>query len=189
MQVFVVLIGKAVHIGLRRHGHAELRIEDGNVGSTREKILADFDAHEVGRVVKRSERDAVANDLLDLIVDKLGLGHGLAAVQDAVADGVDFALVPDDALLGIREKLDDKLHGFLMRGEGLLLDDLFGMIAVGCDLMGQHAHGKANAFGDTGAEDLMAVHFEELIFAGRRSSINNENFHSGILCSCRGLWD
>ena len=74
VQVFVVLIGKAVHIGLRRHGHAELRIEDGNVGSTREKILADFDAHEVGRVVKRSERDAVANDLLDLIVDKLGLG-------------------------------------------------------------------------------------------------------------------
>ena len=76
-----------------------------------------------------------------------------------------------------------------MRGEGLLLHDLFSMIAVGSNLVGQNTHGKANALGDTGAEDLMAVHFEELIFAGRRSSINNENFHSGILCSCRGLGD
>ncbi len=183
LQALVVLVGQSVHVGLFGHAHAEFGVENGNVGNAFKEGFAGLDAGEVRRIVERAEGEAVLDDLLHLLVDEHRLGHGLAAVEHAVANGVDLVLALDDALFGVGEQGDDELDGFLVGREGLFLDDLLFLGAVGIDLVGELAHLKANALGEAGAEDLVVVHFNELIFAGRGSCVHNQYFHA--VCS---LW-
>ena len=177
MHLFVDLVGQAVHVGFLRHGHAEFGVEHGHVGHAGEELFGHFDAHEVGGVVQGAQGEAVTDDLLHVFVHLHGLGDGFAAVQHAVADGVDLALVLDDALFRVGQQGDDQFHGFHVGGEGAFAHDLFFVVAVRSDLVGQLAHALADAFGQTGSQDGLGVHFQQLIFAGGRASVDNQYFH------------
>ena len=124
-----------------------------------------------------AQGEAVTDDLLHVFVHLHGLGDGFAAVQHAVADGVDLALVLDDALFRVGQQGDDQFHGFHVGGEGAFAHDLFFVVAVRSDLVGQLAHALADAFGQTGSQDGLGVHFQQLIFAGGRASVDNQYFH------------
>ena len=177
VHLFVDLVGQAVHVGFLRHGHAEFGVEHGHVGHAGEELFGHFDAHEVGGVVQGAQGEAVTDDLLHVFVHLHGLGDGFAAVQHAVADGVDLALVLDDALFSVGQQGDDQFHGFHVGGEGAFAHDLFFVVGVGGDLVGQLAHALADAFGQTGSQDGLGVHFQQLIFAGGRASVDNQYFH------------
>ena len=121
---------------------------------------------------------ALPYNALDAVVHAHGLAHGFAAVQHAVPDGVDFALVFDNALLGIGEQGDDQLHGVHMGLELRLADEFFFLVRIRGDFVGQATAPLADAFGQTGAEHAAVVHFQQLVFAGRRARVDDQNFHS-----------
>ena len=68
----------------------ERSVEHGDLGLARHDLLAGLDAHEVGGVVERAEGDAVADGLLAGFVDDAGFDELVAAVQHAMADGIDL---------------------------------------------------------------------------------------------------
>ena len=90
---------------------------------------------------------------------------------------MDLALVLDDALFRIGQQGDDQFHGFHVGGEGSFLDDLFFLVGIRSDFVGQTAHVLADAFGHAGTKDGLGLHFQQLIFAGRGTGIDHKNFH------------
>ena len=54
-------------------------------------------------------------------------------------------------------------------------------VAVG--VMGDHAALHADALAQALAQHLLTVHIDELIFQGRRTTVDNQNFH--LLVSSR----
>lgn len=56
-------------------------------------------------------------------------------------------------------------------------DDLFFLVRVRGDLVGQAALVLSDAFGKAGAEDGVGIHFQQLVFAGRGARIDDQNFH------------
>ena len=86
----IVIIGNGVEIGFRRHGLVELGIEYRDVRNAGEDFLAGFDAGEVCRIVKRSEREAFEDDVLDFFCNKNRHCDFLAAVKNTVPDRGDF---------------------------------------------------------------------------------------------------
>lgn len=124
-----------------------------------------------------AEQDAFLDDFLDAAVHQHRVRDGFAAVQHAVPDGEDFALVFDHAELGIGQQGDDQFHGFHMGGEGRLADDLVFLVRVGRDFVGQAAAVLADALGKTGAEHALRVHFQKLIFTRRGARVDHQNFH------------
>ncbi len=77
-----------VEIGLLGEGLVKCRVEDGYVRDVTEELLAGLDAAIVGRIVQGRKGEAVADCLLDVIINEHRLGDLLSAVDDAVADGV-----------------------------------------------------------------------------------------------------
>ena len=55
------------------------------------------------------------------------------------------------------------------------------LVAVG--VMGDHAALHADALAQALAQHLLTVHIDELIFQGRRTTVDNQNFH--LLVSSR----
>ena len=108
VQALVVLIRHAVEIRLGRHGLMESGIEHGHVGRARHDLLARLDAHEVGGVMQRAQRDIGADGVLDLLVDKHAGGERLAAVEHAMAHRADFVHMLDRALLRVGQGLDHR---------------------------------------------------------------------------------
>ena len=102
----------------------------------------------------------------------------LAAVHDAVADGVDLAHVIDALALAGGHLLHDLGKSLGVGGED---GGRGGLVAVG--LVGDHAAFHANALAQALAQHLLTVHIDELIFQGRRTTVDNQNFH--LLVSSR----
>ena len=73
--VLVVLIGNGVNVRLRRHGHAEGGVEHGDLRHAGHGRLARLDAHEVGGIVQRAEREALFDGGFARIVHDAGLGE------------------------------------------------------------------------------------------------------------------
>ena len=66
----IVLRIDTVHVSMRLHTHAESCIEYSYVRLARHSCLACFNTHKVCGIMKRSEREALFDCFLDLIVDQ-----------------------------------------------------------------------------------------------------------------------
>ncbi len=62
-------------------------IEYGNLGDLRRFLQRDLDAHDVGRIVQRRERNHVPYLLHYRFGNQCGLAKGLAAMHHTMADG------------------------------------------------------------------------------------------------------
>ena len=177
----VPLVGHGVEIGLGRHGLVEGGVEDGDLRRIGEEFLRDFDAHQVGRIVQRAEREEFADRVLDLGGHEHGGGVDLAAAEDAVSDAVDFGGAADHALPGVGQERDHARHALAVGGQGFFLDDLL-FLAADKGLVDETSDGFADlldeARGEQGAMvDIFDVH--ELVFDGGAAGVDDEDFHDG----------
>jgi len=176
--VLVVFIRNGVHIGLAGHGLVERGVKHGD---HRHVVAHDgaagVDAGDVGGVVQRGERRALLEGSHDGVVDLDGAGELLAAVDDAVADGVDLLHGGDHTILGAGQLVDDRGDGFGVRGHRqVLVKDGFAADERGVLQMAVEADALAQALG----QDVLGLHVDQLILQGRAAGIDDKNFHSQI---------
>ena len=72
---------------------------------------------------------------------------------------------------------NDVFHPFNVRGEGTLDNDFLFLVCTGSNLMAQFAHRLPDTFDDTGAQNGLVVHIEQLVFTRRRTRVDDQNFH------------
>ena len=170
--LLIVLVGDSVHVSLRRHGAVESGIEHSHHGHIAEHLACGLDAQDAGGVVQGSQRAQLTDGLNDLIGDQAALLELLAAMHHAVADGVDLAHIIDALALAGGHLLHDLSKCLGVGGED---GRGGGLVAVG--LVSDHAAFHANALAQALAQHLLAVHIDQLILQGRRTAVNNQNFH------------
>ena len=147
---FVEFAGDGVHVGFGAHALVEGGVEDGYVGDAGEDLFAGLDAAEVGGVMERAEDDAFADAFLDGFVDLDGLGVGLAAVQDPVADGFDLGEGFQHAAGRVDQFFADGAQGFAVVLDGQVFFE-FAVVAGMVDQMGIfHPDPFHQAFGQDG---------------------------------------
>lgn len=81
-------------------------VEYGNLGYVGENLLYGIDTFEVGRVVQRSNVDALDDFLFYGLVDEYRLVELLAAVYDAVAYGIDLFERGDAAVFFAHQRIE-----------------------------------------------------------------------------------
>ena len=117
--VFLVIFAwNRVQIRFRGHCLVERGIEESNVRNAGENLFTGFDPGEVRRIVKGTQRNAVADNVLHGLVDKNRLEHFAASVKDAVPDGSDFIEGTDDSVFGIRQFPADQLKSRIIVWDG-----------------------------------------------------------------------
>ena len=147
-------------------------VEHGNLGLVGHDGLAGADTHEVGGVVQGAQGDALLNGGDAGVVDEAGLGEGHAAVQDAVAHGVDLIGGLDHAIDRIHQDVQNGLDGFGMGGHG---DIQHNFIAAG-DAVVQpsvDADSLAQALGG----HVAGVRVHQLILQRRTACVDNQYIH------------
>ena len=169
--VLVVFIRNGVHIGLAGHGLVERGVKHGD---HRHVVAHDgaagVDAGDVGGVVQWGERRALLEGSHDGVVDLDGAGELLAAVDDAVAYGVDLLHGGDHTVLGAGQLVDDRGDGFGVRGHRqVLVKDGFAVDERGVLQMAVEADALAQALG----QDVLGLHVDQLILQGRTSAVDN----------------
>ena len=154
--LLVVLVGDRVEVGGRRHGVVEGRVEHGDVGHAREDALAGLDAAEVRRVVQRRQRGAFADDVLDLVGDHGRVVELLAAVHDAVADGLDLLEAVEHAEFGIDQLLANHPQRLVVVCDLRLFLEIASVEA----LVAQVGFAQPDALDDALGADLFFLHGE-----------------------------
>ena len=170
--LLVVLVGDGVHISLRRHGAVEGGVEHSHHGNVAEHLAGGLDTQNTGGVVQRSQRAQLTQRVDDLIGDQAAALELLAAMHDAVADGVDLAHVIDALACTGGHLLHD-----LGKSLGVGGEDCRGGSLGAVGLVSDHAALHANALAQAFAQHLFAVHIDQLILQGRRTAVNNQNLH------------
>lgn len=79
--LLVGVIGKAVNVGIIRHGLVKSRIKNGYLRNIRQNISANIDADNIWRIVQRSKLAAGFDILHNLISNQTAVGKKLAAVN------------------------------------------------------------------------------------------------------------
>ena len=135
------------------------------------------DAAEVGGVVERSQRDALADDVLDRFVDLDRGGDLFAAVEHAVADGLDFGQALQDADLRIDELGADRTEAV-----GVVLHAFGGFFELETvrTLDDEVRSRGADTLHEAGCDDgiVAAFHVEKSEFEGGAAGVDHENFHA-----------
>ena len=151
----------------------ESGIEHRHLGSALHDLFAGFNTHQVGRIVQRSQGEAVTDRLFRGVVHNNRGRERAAAVQHPMADSTDFISALDHAELRILQDLEHQLcSGFMVRD---LLCDL-SLFVTGAVL--QLAALNADTFDQALGQLLLAVHVDQLILQGRRTCVHNQNFHT-----------
>ena len=176
--LLIVLIGDGVHISLRGHGAVESGVEDSDHRDVAEDLAGCLDAEDACGVVQRSQGAQLTDGVDDLVGDQAAGLELLTAVDDAVADGADLADIVDALALAGGHLLHD-----LSKSLGVGGEDRGSGSLVAVSFMGDHAALHADALAQTLAQHLLTVHIDELIFQGRRTTVDNQNFH--LLVSSR----
>ena len=68
----------------------ELGVEHADIGNAGELFFTRFNSGQVRRIVERSEREAFANDVLDLLINQHRFRNLLSAMEHAMSDRRDF---------------------------------------------------------------------------------------------------
>ena len=150
----------------------ESGVEHGHHGDVAEHLAGGLDAQDACGVVQGSQRAQVVDGLDDLGGDEAALLELLAAVDDAVADGVDLGNAVNDLACAGGHLLHDLGECLGVGGE-----DCRGGSLGAVGLVSDHAALHANALAQALAQHLLAVHIDQLILQGRRAAVNNQNFH------------
>ena len=173
--LLIILHGDAVHIGHGGHGLMESGVEYGYLGRAGHNGFAGIDAHEICGVVEGAQGDAVFDGLFAGFIDDAGSGELVAAVENAVAYRADFGYVCDYAVILVNQSFENQLDGCGVVGESGF-NNVF-LLSVLTVLVGELTHGKTDALGKTLGDYGVVGHVEQLIFKGRRTGVDNENFH------------
>ncbi len=175
----VEVFGDGVEVGVFGHGLVEGGVEDDDVGDAGEGGFAGADAVEVGGVVEGCEDGGGADGFFNGVGDEDGGGEFFSAVDDAVADGVDFFKGFEGAVLGVGERLADDVHGFEVVGGD---DGGFGFGLAG-ELVDEVGFGGADAFDEAFGEHFFGGDGEEHEFDGGAAGVDDEDFF-GFLGRC-----
>ena len=150
-------------------------VEHGDLRGIGHNSLAGTDAHQVCGVVQRSQRDALLDGLDNLVVDDAGVGELHAAVQHAVAHGIDLVNGLDHAVNRVNQDVQHRGNGLGMGGHGNVFDNLLvahlvGQTAVNVDTLAQ-------ALGS----DVPGLGVHQLVLQGRTAGVDNQNVHWNLL--------
>ena len=132
-----------------------------------------------GGVVQRCQGAELFVSCDQLFGDQGALAELLTAVDAAVTDGADLADAVDDLAFTGGHHLHHLLKGLGVSGEGA---GNFPLAAA--HLVGDAAAFHADTLAQTLAQDLLAVHINKLILQGRRTAVDNQNFHDVFLQFC-----
>ena len=113
--------------------------------------------------MERAEFEALSDSGLDVLGDKHGAGEFLAAVEHSVADSTDLIGRGDNAVLGVNERIEHKLDGCAVIGDGAG-EILYVFACVVGHLVGEGRICIAYLFADALCKELVAVGINELIF-------------------------
>ena len=121
-----------------------------------------------------AQRNALLDGGDDLVVDNAGVEELHAAVQNAVAHGIDLVGGLDHAVNGVNQNGQNRLNGLGVGGHGDVLDNLLtvrvvGQAAVDVDALAQALGGHYAGIG---------IH--QLVLEGRRTGIDNQNVHGNL---------
>jgi hypothetical protein len=184
----VELVGEAVDVGLRRHRLVERGIEHRDVRDARQEAAGGRQSAEVVRVVERRQHHALLDHRLDLGRHQHRGRELLAAVHDAVADGLDLADALEHPVLGVHEDAEDALDGGAVLQD--LRDLLVGLAAL--DVDGEARVREADLLDQAAGQRLVAVgldHLErrvdDLELHGRRPAVEHKDLHRALPSSSR----
>ena len=147
-------------------------VEHSHHGNVAEHLAGGLDTQNTGGIVQRSQRAQLTQRVDDLIGDQAAALELLAAMHDAVTDGVDLAHVIDALACTGGHLLHD-----LGKSLGVGGEDRRGGSLGAVGLVSDHAALHANALAQAFAQHLLAVHIDQLILQGRRTAVNNQNLH------------
>ena len=172
VELAVVFHRHAVQVRLFRHRLVESGIKHRHVRRAGHYLFAGFDPHQVGGVMQRSQRDVVANRVLDFLVYFYAGGKALAAVQHAMAHRADFVHIFHRALIRVGQRLQHPVDTVGVRFHGGV-----GVKNFTVHLLADMAALDADAFHQPFGQQLFAVHVDQLVFQGGRARVENQNFH------------
>ena len=175
--LLVVLLADGVVAHVVGHRLVEGGVEDADVRDAGEDRLAGANAADVGGHVERAKRDERVELRERRVVDEGGFLEDLAAVQDAVADGVDLGEGLEDADGGVDELLRDERErlGVIVRLDGLLA---LLVARAGVDEVGVVG---ADALDEALGENGLLGHVEEGELEGRGTGVDDEDVADGLL--------
>ncbi len=172
-ELLVESVGEAVNERPGRDRLMKRGVENPDLEDPGEQGFAGLDPLQVVRVMQRRELDALPDRGLDLLGDQGRFGEIFAAVDDAVADAVDLALVPDDAVLGMEQQGEDHLDGDAVVQDFPDLPDL----VLALRLIGDDGIARTDLLDDAFAEKALVLHPHELKLDGRTAAVQDEDFH------------
>ena len=176
----LIFLRHTIHIGLGRHGLMESRVEHSHLRHGGHHLFAGFNAHQVSRIVERSQRDALTDGSLHGIIDDNRGGKFLAAVQHTVTHSTDFVRRLDGALLRILQCLQHHfgcLYVVSYKGVDFHYLVAYGLLQVTAFRSLFLVFRNVDALYQTLCQYLFAVHVQQLVLQGGRTGIHDQNLH------------
>ena len=112
--LLVELVGHGVEIGVGRHGAVESIVEHGDLRHVGHQGIHGADATQVTGIVNGCEVNEALNALLHLGSDDATLLEEVAALHDAVTDGVDLVEALYGTNLRVEQHFEHQGHTLLM---------------------------------------------------------------------------
>jgi hypothetical protein len=163
------LIRQSICVSLRRHSHMESCIENSNLRcALRQYGLASLDTCQVCRVVQRSQREALTDYTLYVIVYDNGLAVVLTTVEYAVTNSLDLADIGKNAVILVYESIQDHLNCNLVVRHRIEADKILLTRSLICELTVD-----TDSLGITLSENIAGGCFKKLELAGRASAVDN----------------
>ena len=181
MQLFIIFVGHAVHIGLGGHGLVEGGVEHGHHGGAGHYLLAGLDAHQVGGVVQGAQGNIFLDSVQNGLIDDNGFGEFAAAVEHAMAHRADLAHFLHHAEGFIRQRVQHHMAGLHMVFNGRFFPIHHLLAANFAFVMALGAH--ADAFHQALGQGAFILHIDQLIFQRGGTGVNDQDFHLRFLLS------
>ena len=151
------------------HGHVIGRVEYADGWDGWHELFASFNTSERCIVVQWSHSAVFSDEILYALVNNSCLREGVAALHDAMTDGVDVVEVVNNGEVTSGECVDNECNGLLVV---VGLNILFDLFAFCLDFeAGVAAH--TDAFDKALGHNVAVVHVNELELQGRTPTVHN----------------
>ena len=166
-------IRNSIQVRVRGHLLVKRRIEDCDLRHIREVNVARADAAQVVRVMQRCNVNIVADPFDDIIINKNGGAERFAAVNHAMADGIDLPFVRENAVVLAQKDGKDVLD------RRRVVENLarnFYFIAVRPKI-GQYRTAHSDPVDDSFRARLTCFDFDQLVLDRGTAAVDNKNIH------------
>ena len=170
--LLIVCVIDRVHIRIIGHREMKARVEHEHHGRFGHSRPARFYPDDRRGIMQGREILDLLHERHGFRRDERGLFERLARSDNPMPHCVDLVHGRNDAALFVRQLLQNELYGDVMIGHGLF-DDRFLTLC----LMGEFGAVDADSFAVSLGDDVFRFHVDELIFKGRASRIDDQNFH------------